>query len=303
MELLVESEQELYQEEVCMKVDLDKIEQNENSRVIYKEADLADLMHSMKKDGLLQPVGVRKIGKGRYEAVFGNRRILAAKKLGWADISVHVVDAESDTDRDILNLVENIQRKNTTLAEDGRMFTLLLDRGLKDTEIAARIGISVARVRLAIDVVKDVPKEFHRALVNNKNNTGKSTAGTVSPIVTQHLIRLRKTANLTRPQFRQLLNRARDGMTLIEAQRIAPLIKGGTSISEAFKRADKARYVQVEIIMDRKAADKWEDKNKATIQSHLVAILQKHSGFKVEKLHAAGSGAGYHAFPKDRATA
>ncbi len=275
-----------------MKVDLNKIEQNENSRVIYKEAELSDLMHSMKKDGLLQPVGVRRTGKGKYEAVFGNRRIMAAKKLGWADIAVHVVDAETDTDRDILNLVENIQRKNTTLAEDGRMFTLLSGRGLSDSEIAARVGISTARVRLAMDVVKDVPKEFHTALVNNKNNTGKSQVGKVSPIVTQHLIRIRRSQDLNRKQFRQLLNSAREGLTLTQAQRIAPLMRQGNTVAEALKRVDKARHVVMEILMDRDKTESWEKKNKVSIQSHLFEIIRKHSSFKVEKLWGAGSGGG-----------
>ncbi len=48
-------------------VDLKDIVQTENSRAIYKAGDLSDLMHSMKKDGLLQPIGLRPIARGKYE--------------------------------------------------------------------------------------------------------------------------------------------------------------------------------------------------------------------------------------------
>ncbi len=126
-------------------IDLDLIDQNENSRVVYKRGDLAELMLSMKEAGLLQPVGVKKTGD-RYEAVFGNRRIMAAKKLGWTEIQAHIVDAKTDNDRDILNLIENIKRKNTTLAEDGRVFSNLLHRGLTIKEICARVGITTVAI-------------------------------------------------------------------------------------------------------------------------------------------------------------
>src|ERR1043165_7563349 len=99
---------------------IDKIHQNENSRAILDHNDLSDLMLSLKKNGLLQPVGVMKTNLG-YEAVFGNRRILAARKLGWAEVPAVVLDIDSDIDRDILNLLENQQRVAVTLKEEGRL--------------------------------------------------------------------------------------------------------------------------------------------------------------------------------------
>src|SRR3990167_3768361 len=118
-----------------VEVELKKIDQNENSRVVYKENDITELMQSIKKEGLLQPIGVRKTDDG-YEAVWGNRRILAAKKLGWVTIPANVVDnADSENDRDFINLAENIKRQNTSVSEEGRLYLAMMDRGLKKEEI------------------------------------------------------------------------------------------------------------------------------------------------------------------------
>jgi ParB/RepB/Spo0J family partition protein len=62
-------------------IELQKIFQKENSRSQYRNEDLQELMASMSQDGLLHPIGVAKNGD-KFEVLFGNRRYMAAKKLG-----------------------------------------------------------------------------------------------------------------------------------------------------------------------------------------------------------------------------
>lgn len=263
----------------CMKISIEKIEQNENSRVVYKEQDLAELMMSMRKHGLLQPVGVRKMPGGKYDAVFGNRRILAAKKLGWDEIDCHVVDAADEVDRDILGLIENIKRKNTTLAEDGRMFKLLMDRGLSAKEIGSRLDISSDRVQAALDVVSYVPVEYQR-IMPNRGTPGPGMRGQISPTVTHKIMNLRKSHGLNRKQTRQLLEKAKDGMTIPQMDRLAPMLAAGKPIAMALRNVDKIRRVQVEVMISIKESQELEKKYGKSIRGVLTDYLVDSGKFK-----------------------
>lgn len=258
-------------------IPLDKIEQNENSRVIYKTDELSELMASMRQNGLLQPVGVRKLPGGLYDAVFGNRRIMAAKKLGWDKIQAIIVEAETDVDRDILNLIENIKRKNTLLSEDGRMFKLLLDRGLTRGEVAARLDITPERVGTALDVIAHVPAEFHKAI---PNTGAKHSKGQISATTTHRLISLKKTHRLDKEQTRSIFNYAKRGITKEELNKLVPLVKMGMSIDEAVKVAGFVRSVQVNVLVDGEEADKIEKKYGMSIRQFLTEELVGYSQLK-----------------------
>lgn len=266
-------------------VALNLIDQNENSRVIYKASDLSELMHSMKKNGLLQPVGLSKRPNGRYEAVFGNRRIMGAKKLGWADITAHIVDAENDNDRDILNLLENLKRANTTVAEDGRIFQALRDRGLTNEEIATRLDVNVHRVELGLEVFNEVPKELHKQIVNRV--TGAKQKGTVSATTAHAIMSMRKTYKLNRKQMRSLFNFAReDGVSTTHMQHVAPLLKEGFSVGEAIKAVDKMARVVMYIYVDERRIKKLETEHGKSISSLLWEQLEKNKELGVKRLAA-----------------
>lgn len=271
-----------------LNIDLKDIEQNENSRVIYKNSDLSELMHSMKKHGQLQAIGVRKMPNGKYDAIFGNRRIIAAKRLDWSTISASIIDdVEEDKDRDILNLIENIKRQNTTVAEDGRMFCVLRDHGLSVQEIAARLDVNVIRVQTAIDVYSDIPKEYHATIVNR--TSGKKIKGNISASAAHSIMGLRKTHSLNRKQTRQLLDFARDDETSVQhIGKIAPLIKAGRSISEAIKEAGSLDRVALFFFMDSKLVTKLEKKYGKSINEILLGQLEKGGEIKIHRTQRSG---------------
>jgi len=253
---------------------LSQIEQNENSRVVYKNTDLAELILSMKKNGLMQPVGVRKLPSGKYDAVWGNRRILAAKKLGWDEIAAHVVDVDSDSDRDILGLIENLKRQNTSVAEDGRMFQSLLDRGLSISEIAARLDISPIRVQLGIDVIHNVPEEHRKKIVYATPGNRARLSDRIPASTAVALLNIRKTASLNREQTRQLFKFASEsGSSIPVLQKIAPLVKSGVSISDAIKSVDKLQCVHLSVYLPANKVEKLEKKHGTSIQKILERVL------------------------------
>lgn len=264
------------------KIDLNKIEQNENSRVVYKEADLSELMHSMKQDGLLQPVGVMKTANGKYEAVFGNRRIVAAKKLGWADIDANVLDLDSENARDFTNLIENLKRQNVSVTEEGRLYSVLVERGLSISEIAARLAVNKIRVEVALDAMKNVPAEFAKRVVNRIS--GNKTKGTISATAYHTISNLRKSHSLNRPQFRSLLSYAADESTsTLHLHNIAPLLKMGSSLKEAIAAAERFDRIALTVFIPSKLRSQIEKKTGKSVIARIYELLEADSEMQLSR--------------------
>jgi ParB family chromosome partitioning protein len=265
------------QEHEVKNIPLSQIEQNENSRVVYKQAELGELMQSLKANGMLQAIGVKKLGANRYEAVWGNRRILAAKKLGWHDIPARIIEAETDIDRDILGLIENLKRQNTSLTEDGRMFASLRDRGLSVKEIAARLSISEDRVNLALDVVEAIPREYQKLIKRNSGAAG-SRDGTISPHAAKMILDVRRRHKLTQKQVRQLLDFARDKeISPAQLEHVAPLLRSGETLSKAMGKASALTRITLLVYVDKRRVETLEKRHQTTITDLLWQQIQKNT--------------------------
>ena len=107
----------------------------------FDEAALNELVESLRRHGLLQPIVVRSDGQG-YQIVAGERRWRAAQELGWERIKAVIVDVE---DRKLLEvaLIENIQREDLGPIELAQAFRALVEEhGLTQEELAQRLGKS-----------------------------------------------------------------------------------------------------------------------------------------------------------------
>lgn len=269
-------------------VPLNKIEQNENSRVVYKEADLSELMQSMKVDGLLQPVGVKALGQGKYEAVFGNRRIVAARKLGWDEIDVVLISAETDNDRDFLNLTENLKRQNVSVTEEGRLYLVFIERGLTAKEIAARLNIPFTRVEVALDAVHHVPKELASKIVNRAQGV-KAPKGAISASAYATIASLRRSEGLNRSQFRSLLEYAqKEDTTSYHISAVAPLVKRGFTILEAVESAQKWERFTIHGFVDKGVRQKLETKLGKSLNEMVWEHLEKVPGLGLIQMPTIG---------------
>jgi ParB/RepB/Spo0J family partition protein len=263
-------------------VKLDDIEQNENARTVYKTLDLSELIQSLKDHGLLQPVGVRKLPGGKWDAVYGNRRIVAARKLGWKTIPATIVEASTDADRDILGLVENLKRRNTSVSEDGRIFQKLKDLGLSVKEIATRLGESEVRINHALDIFNEFPDDVKASIVHGSKGT-KGT-GKVHATLAFAVNSVRKDHKLSRKQTRTLLKFASDGATVQKIRSVAPLVAAGLTLQQAIGRADRVRRVTLEVFVDSEWADKLQKKTGKTIHEHCYALLESDKTLKVARI-------------------
>ena len=251
-----------------LNIDVNKLEQNENSRTQYKRVDLTELMTSLKQNGQLQPIGITPLkNSDKYEVVFGNRRLVAAKKLGWKTIEAAIIDVDDDIDRDIINLVENFKRTNTTVHEDGRMFRSLVDRGLSREEISSRLGISKRRVDIALQVVSTFPAEYKKKVTNRAAH--KRKPGEIPATLAMGAIYLREKFKLNQPQMKALLKFAADGGNKQQLASLAPLLKSGKSVTQAVKTIGKYEHFVIHGLVDAEIRGKLE----ATTGKKLAALI------------------------------
>lgn len=82
-------------------------------RVRKDLGDLSALKESLKLYGLMNPITLNK----KYELIAGERRLQAAKQLGWTTINANIIDNLSEIEQLEMELEENNQRKEFTDAE------------------------------------------------------------------------------------------------------------------------------------------------------------------------------------------
>src|SRR2546423_9128899 len=107
----------------------------------FNTEELAELQESLNTSGLLQPITVRRrMGKDGLEIIAGERRLRAAKNLGWKEIPAIIKDID---DRTLLTLalVENLQRADLNPIEEGEGYHQLANQfGLTQQQIAETVG-------------------------------------------------------------------------------------------------------------------------------------------------------------------
>ena len=124
-------------------IDISRIAPNPSqSRKNFYPDGIEALAESIRRDGLLSPVLVRRVGPGKYELIAGERRLRAVKWLGRMQIEAIVV-AAFDCDSAILALIENLQREDISYLEEAHACREILDEhGLTQEELARRLGKS-----------------------------------------------------------------------------------------------------------------------------------------------------------------
>ena len=122
------------------RIPISRIRQNPfQPRRQFDESELAELESSLKQSGLLQPITVRRKGDA-YELIAGERRLRAATRLGWEEISAIVRDFDDQTML-VLALVENLQRSNLNPIEEARGYRRLIDEfKLTQQQVADSVG-------------------------------------------------------------------------------------------------------------------------------------------------------------------
>jgi ParB family chromosome partitioning protein len=147
-------------------------------RTVFDEEHMAELVHSIKEVGLLQPVVVRPVGGDRYELIMGERRWRASRLAGMSTIGAIVRET---TDEDLLRdaLLENLHRSQLNPLEEASAYQQLLDDfGCTQEELAQRIGRSRPQISNTLRLLRLTPA------VQRRVAAGVLSAGHARALVT-----------------------------------------------------------------------------------------------------------------------
>jgi len=109
-------------------------------RTLFDEEELQGLSESIKKNGIIQPLAVRKIKSGEFELISGERRLRAAKMVGLLKVPCVLLDVDEKKSA-VLSLIENLQRQDLTYFEEAEaIYKLICVWGITQQEAAERLG-------------------------------------------------------------------------------------------------------------------------------------------------------------------
>ena len=143
-------------------------------RSVFDPEALAELVHSIREIGLLQPVVVREVGN-HYELIAGERRLRASKEAGLTHIPA-IIRATDDDDLLRDALLENLHRSNLNALEEAAAYSqLLADFGCTQEELAQRIGRSRPQVTNTLRLLK-LPPDVQRRVAAGVLSAGHARA-------------------------------------------------------------------------------------------------------------------------------
>jgi ParB family chromosome partitioning protein len=159
-------------------VDIDLISPNEHQpRHQLDDARLDELARSIKANGVIQPIVVRKV-EGGYRIIAGERRWRAAQRAGLLRVPVVVKDVGTGNDAQLLEmaLIENIQREDLNPIDEASAYEKLsADFRMTQEEIAAAVGKDRSSVANHLRLLK-LPHEVRAEVASGRLSMGHARA-------------------------------------------------------------------------------------------------------------------------------
>jgi ParB family chromosome partitioning protein len=140
-------------------------------RQTFSPEESAELTASLKQNGLLQPIMVRRKGDGIYELISGERRWRAAKEAGFETVQA-VIRNCGDEESVVLALVENLQRTDLNPMDMARTYHRMMNEfGLTQDIIAQRVGCERSSIAHVVRLV-NLPSEIQLLIEANQLSIG-----------------------------------------------------------------------------------------------------------------------------------
>lgn len=214
---------------------LDSIRPNpEQPRTNFKKEDLEELAASIEKEGLLQPIVVRKVGD-HYQIIAGERRWQACRTLGLQSVPVRIKEADDDKALE-LALIENVQRSDLNPIEEAYGYKRLMDRRhMTQSEVAQAVSKGRSTIANALRLL-ELPESAQQLLFEEKITAGHARAILAVPTkegrekLTERLANEKLSVRETEALARLMAGR--------EAQKEAPVHRAPTP--KSFKKAARS---------------------------------------------------------------
>ncbi|MGV8078442.1 MAG: ParB/RepB/Spo0J family partition protein [Syntrophales bacterium] len=140
------------------------------ARKSFRDQEQKNLVASIRKSGVIQPIVVRRAEEG-YEIIAGERRWRAAQQAGLKEVPVVIREA-GDLDAAEWSIVENIQRESLNPVEEADAFRILTEQfGLSQEEIALRVAKDRSTVANSLRLLR-LPAEILEGLTARKISAG-----------------------------------------------------------------------------------------------------------------------------------
>ncbi len=140
-------------------------------RQTFSPHELAELTASLKQNGLLQPILVRRKGDGIYELISGERRWRASKEAGLETIQA-VIRNCGDEESVVLALIENLQREDLNPMEMARAYHRMMNEfGLTQDIIARRVDCDRSSIANIVRLI-NLPLEIQQLIETDKISMG-----------------------------------------------------------------------------------------------------------------------------------
>ncbi len=156
-------------------IEIDTIKRSPRQPRFHMDEDkLSDLAGSIKENGIIQPVIVRKVDDG-YELIAGERRTLAAKKAGF-DLVPAIVYNVSNQESLEFALIENVQRDDLNPLELGKAYKMLMDDfDLTQEQVAEKVSKDRASIANYVRIL-GLPEKVKQMILDGKLSFGHARA-------------------------------------------------------------------------------------------------------------------------------
>ncbi|MDE7361879.1 MAG: ParB/RepB/Spo0J family partition protein [Oscillospiraceae bacterium] len=177
----------------------------------FSEEQLLSLSQSIKENGIIQPICVRKKG-AVYEIISGERRTRAAKLAGLNEVPCIVMEAD-DEQSAVLALIENIQRKDLSYFEEALAIEKLISfYGLTQEVAAARLGKAQSTIANKLRLLRFTDTERRMLIMGNLNERQARALVRIDNVELRlNAIEKTVTKNLNLSETEELVNQVLNG--------------------------------------------------------------------------------------------
>ena len=229
--------------EEMQEIDIDLIEPNSlQPRTNFDDKRLEELAQSIRSNGIIQPLLVRRYGQGRFQLVAGERRWRAAQRAGLQRVPAVIRHIPEDKMLE-LALIENIQREELNAIEEAQAYKRLIETlGLTQESVAQRVGRDRSYITNYLRLLR-LPEDVQRLVEEEKLSMGHARAilGVDDPDMQRRLAR----------------NVMEQGLSVREIERaVKRIISGDSEPAETAtpSRADDANIRAAEAKLRRRLA-------------------------------------------------
>lgn len=214
-----------------MKIKLADIKPSPDAlRKTWSEEGLEELAQSIKEHGLIVPIKVRQTN-GKYELVYGHRRVKALRRAGIEETEA-IVEGVNDAEALVQALIENVQREDMNPVDIAKaLYAIQEETGWSQYEMGKKGIMSATTIKEHMALLRE-SQNIQQLVERGESGYGGGTQTSPGKITRKHVTLVRESGLLQTEREEVLKKAAKEGLTSEQARRVADAVK----ISESEKR-------------------------------------------------------------------